>query len=50
MYVEIRGIVAEAQVERKKRVAELEALAGDDIETLGQPTAVGAPLPAVSAR
>jgi cobalt-zinc-cadmium efflux system outer membrane protein len=41
-YVAVRAMVAEAQVEREKRLAELEALAGVDIETLGQPTTAGA--------
>jgi outer membrane protein, heavy metal efflux system len=41
-YVAIRAMVAEAQVEREKRLAELEALAGVDIETLGQPTTAAA--------
>ena len=49
-YVAVRAMVAEAQVEREKRLAELEALAGVDIETLGQPAIAGAQLPAVSAR
>jgi outer membrane protein TolC len=49
-YVAIRAMVAEAQVEREKRLAELEALAGVDIETLGQPATAGAQLSAVSAR
>ena len=30
-------MVAEARIEREKRLAELEALAGVDVETLGQP-------------
>lgn len=40
-YVGVRAMVAEAQVEREKRLAELEALAGVDIETLGQPPTAG---------
>ncbi len=40
-YIEVRAMVAEARVEREKRLAELEALAGVDIETLGQPTTAG---------
>jgi len=44
MYVAIRAMVAEAQIEREKRLAELEALAGVDIETLGQPRTAGAQL------
>ncbi|MBL6752089.1 MAG: TolC family protein [Nevskia sp.] len=37
MLIAVRLMAAEAQVEREKRLAELEALAGVDIETLGQP-------------
>lgn len=45
-YVEVRAMIAELQVEREKRLAELEALAGVDIETLGQPkSAVAQALP-----
>jgi cobalt-zinc-cadmium efflux system outer membrane protein len=44
MYVAVRAMVAEAQIEREKRLAELEALAGVDIETLGQPRTAGAQL------
>jgi outer membrane protein TolC len=36
--LDVRLMVAEAQVEREKRLAELEALAGVDVETLAQPT------------
>jgi outer membrane protein TolC len=36
--LDVRLMVAEAQVEREKRLAELEALAGVDVETLGPPT------------
>lgn len=36
-FVSIRLMVAQAQVEREKRLAELEALAGVDIETLDRP-------------
>lgn len=39
MFLEVRRMVAEAQVEREQRLAELEALAGVDVETLGQPPA-----------
>jgi outer membrane protein, heavy metal efflux system len=35
-YNSIRVMVAEAKVEREKRLAELETLAGVDVETLGQ--------------
>jgi outer membrane protein TolC len=48
--LDVRLMVAEAQVEREKRLAELEALAGVDVETLARsttapstgPTAAGA--------
>ncbi len=33
-FIEVRRLLAEAQIEREKRLAELEALAGVDIETL----------------
>jgi len=36
--LDVRLMVAEAQVEREKRLAELEALAGVDFETLAPPT------------
>lgn len=45
LYVEVRAMVAEVQVEREKRLAELEALAGVDIETLGQPKTAVARFP-----
>ena len=32
-------MVAESQIEREERLAELEALAGVDVETLGAPPA-----------
>jgi hypothetical protein len=35
MFISVRRMVAEAQIEREPRLAELEALAGVDIETLG---------------
>jgi len=38
-YISVRLLVAEARIEREKRLAELEALAGVDIETLGRPEA-----------
>jgi cobalt-zinc-cadmium efflux system outer membrane protein len=44
-YISVRAMVAEARIEREKRLAELEALAGVDIETLGRPTTVWATLP-----
>jgi outer membrane protein TolC len=40
-YVEVRAMVADARIEREKRLAELEVLAGVDVETLGQPTSAG---------
>jgi outer membrane protein TolC len=36
MLLEVRRMLAEAQIEREERLAELEALAGVDIETLGK--------------
>ena len=39
MQLSVNLMVAEAQIEREKRLAELEALAGVDIETLGRPGA-----------
>lgn len=36
-YISVRLMVAEVRIEREKRLAELEALAGVDVETLGQP-------------
>ncbi|MGC1861000.1 MAG: TolC family protein [Methylocystis sp.] len=47
-YISIRLMVAESRVEREKRLAELEALAGVDVETLGQPTMAQAEQPDVS--
>jgi outer membrane protein, heavy metal efflux system len=41
MLLAVRRMVAEARVEREERLADLEALAGVDIETLGQPPAAG---------
>jgi outer membrane protein TolC len=38
-YIGIRLMVAQVRIEREKRLAEIEALAGVDIETLGQPMA-----------
>jgi cobalt-zinc-cadmium efflux system outer membrane protein len=37
MFITVRLMVAQAQIEREKELAELEALAGVDIETLGEP-------------
>lgn len=42
-FIEVRLLVAQARIEREKRLAELEALAGADIETLGQRAALAAP-------
>jgi outer membrane protein TolC len=42
-------MVAEAQVEREKRLAELEALAGVDVETLAVPTTAPAAAPSTAA-
>jgi cobalt-zinc-cadmium efflux system outer membrane protein len=44
-YIGVRLMVAQARIEREKRLAELEALAGVDIETLSQPAAQQAALP-----
>lgn len=41
LLLETRRMVAEVQVERELRLAELEALAGVDIETLGEPPSAG---------
>jgi outer membrane protein TolC len=49
-YVEVRAMVATAQIEREKRLAELEALAGVDVETLGQPGQSGTQPAAVPVR
>ena len=38
MLLDVRLMIAEARMEREKRLAELEALAGVDIETLASPT------------
>jgi outer membrane protein TolC len=37
MYISVRLMIAEVRIEREKRLAELEALAGVDIEMLGRP-------------
>ncbi len=39
-FISVRLLVAQARIERERRLAELEALAGTDIETLGQPALV----------
>jgi len=36
--LEVRQMIAESRIERERRLAELEALAGVDIETLAGPT------------
>lgn len=36
-YISVRFMVAESRIDREKRLADLEALAGADIETLGRP-------------
>ncbi len=41
MFISVRRLVAEAQIEREQRLAELEALAGVDIETLSHPATAG---------
>lgn len=44
MFITVRLMVAQARIEREKDLAELEALAGVDIETLGEPpTSEGLP-------
>ena len=42
MLISVRRMVAQAQLEREKRLVELEALAGVDIETLGRPESTAA--------
>ena len=49
-YIDVRAMVAETQIEREKRLAEIEALAGVDIETLGHPASADTRLSAPSAR
>src|SRR5262249_15627135 len=44
--LDVRLLIVEARAEREKRLAELEELAGVDIETLGGPTSLPATLPA----
>ncbi len=48
-YITIRRLNAEARIEREKRLAELEAIAGVDVETLGRPALVIKDPPPVSA-
>jgi outer membrane protein TolC len=40
--LDVRRMIAEARIEREKRLAELEALAGVDIETLARPATMPA--------
>jgi outer membrane protein TolC len=44
--LDVRLMIAEARIEREKRLAELEALAGVDIETLARPSSHRATQPA----
>lgn len=46
--LDVRQLIAEARIEREKRLAELEALAGVDIETLAGPTTTPATRPATT--
>jgi outer membrane protein TolC len=41
MFISVRRMVAQSQIEREQRLAELEALAGVDIETLGTQAPAG---------
>jgi cobalt-zinc-cadmium efflux system outer membrane protein len=41
MLISVRRMVAQSQIERERRLAEIEALAGVDIETLGSHTQAG---------
>ena len=50
MYIAVRRLVAQSQIEREQRLAELEALAGVDIETLGNPPKAFGPPPADTRR
>jgi outer membrane protein TolC len=43
MLISVRRLVAQSQIEREQRLAELEALAGVDIETLGGHATAGLP-------
>ena len=43
--LEVRQLIAEARIERERRLAELEALAGVDIETLARPTTMPTTMP-----
>jgi len=50
MFISVRRMVAGAQIEREQRLAELEALAGVDVETLGRQANSDTPPTAHSAR
>ena len=50
MFISVRRMVAEAQIEREQRLAQLEALAGVDIETLGRQANTDTPRAAHTAR
>jgi outer membrane protein TolC len=50
MFISVRRMVAEAQIEREQRLAELEALAGVDFETLGRQANTDTPPAAHTAR
>jgi cobalt-zinc-cadmium efflux system outer membrane protein len=50
MFISVRRMVAQAQIEREQRLAELEALAGVDIETLGRQANAETPPAAHTAR
>ena len=50
MFIAVRRMVAEAQIEREQRLAEIEALAGVDIETLGRQANTNTPPAAHTAR
>ena len=50
MFISGRRMVAQAQIEREQRLAELESLAGVDIETLGQHARADIPAAASTAR
>jgi outer membrane protein TolC len=44
--LDVRRVIAEVRIERERRLAELEALAGVDVETFGRRTTAPASLPA----
>lgn len=45
MLLDVRLMIVEAQIQREKRLAELEALAGVDVETLARPTSAQTAVP-----